>query len=118
MFSVAPGPNFDLASFSFQVPMFASAARHAAAPAKRITRVIRIVFGFMSPPFVNPILVAIRARSAAAHDSSLGYLGRLRAPRKPGEGDAPHPGPLPPGEGEELLLVVYRRAADLRAFWI
>jgi hypothetical protein len=47
---VAPGLNFDLASLSFQVPMFRSAAIHRAKPARNTTREARIVFVFMSLP--------------------------------------------------------------------
>jgi len=46
-----------LASFSFHVPMFMSAARQTATAATNTARVIRIVFGFMFPPLAKQVLV-------------------------------------------------------------
>jgi hypothetical protein len=42
-----PGVIFDLASFNFQVPIWGSAAKHAAPPKKQNARVNPIVFVFM-----------------------------------------------------------------------
>jgi hypothetical protein len=44
---IVPGVIFDFASFSFQVPMFGSAAKHAAAAKKQNARVNPIDLIFM-----------------------------------------------------------------------
>ena len=57
MFFKVRGIIFDLASFSFQVPIYGSAAKHTAAPKKQNARVKLIAFMFMcpiEPGFLNP----------------------------------------------------------------
>jgi hypothetical protein len=49
VFFVIPGVNFDLASFSFQVPICGSAAKHSAPPQKQNANVNRKAFVFMAP---------------------------------------------------------------------
>src|SRR5882672_11324836 len=50
LFLLTPAAIFDLASFSFHVPMFASAASAAAAAPRHSARVSPIVLGLMSAP--------------------------------------------------------------------
>jgi hypothetical protein len=45
-----PAPILDLASFNFQVPINASAAKHTLAPTKHSNTVNRIVLVFMFSP--------------------------------------------------------------------
>src|SRR5215813_12715894 len=45
-----PALIFDLASFSFQVPINASAAKHIVEPTMHVTSINTMVLAFMSPP--------------------------------------------------------------------
>jgi hypothetical protein len=50
MFFDDPGLNFDLASFNFQVPINASAAKHTATPTKHNARVSTVALAFIFSP--------------------------------------------------------------------
>src|ERR1700686_2102686 len=70
MFFVAPGANFDFASFSFQLPVWTSAARHRARPAKKATKDARMVRVLI----VSPLL--FRSRSGAPNCCGKVYNAR------------------------------------------
>jgi hypothetical protein len=54
LFFVAPAANFDLASFSFQVPILASsAAKQTTAAANSAATVNKIVLVFMGAPLMD-----------------------------------------------------------------
>src|SRR5215469_16649545 len=55
-----PALIFDLASFSFQVPINASAAKHIVPPTMHVTSVSKMVLAFMSPPMGEKVRGQIR----------------------------------------------------------
>src|SRR5437667_5024807 len=65
LFFGAFGAIFDLASFSFQVPVNASSAKHTAAATKHSTRVNTIIFVFMSSPDTGHSSAASRIQQLA-----------------------------------------------------
>jgi hypothetical protein len=62
LFFGIPAASFDLASFSFHVPICASLAKHTAPARKHSTRVNTLVFALISPPFANKLRKWFTAR--------------------------------------------------------
>src|ERR1039458_7365575 len=81
LFFGAPGASFDLASFSFQVPIRVFWAKHTPMPIKHRAKVSTIVLAFMSPP------VCLRSRFAGSIDGShssiqVGHSATLKFKRR------------------------------------
>src|SRR5579864_4125621 len=87
LFFGIPTASFDLASFSFQVPICASLAKHTAPARKHSARANTLVLAFMSPPMQTTLGVVYGATSSAgtrilqiATLSNVYSAARLAAP--------------------------------------
>jgi hypothetical protein len=77
LFFGIPAASFDLASFSIQMPICASLAKHTPAT-KHNARVNTLVFTFMSPPLPKIVGLVYRANSSAGrHILQLAILSNV-----------------------------------------
>src|SRR5437667_12796127 len=77
LFFGAFGAIFDLASFSFQVPVNASSAKHTATATKHSAIVNTIVFAFMSPPLRTKLWAVLREDCSCCVEDSATCNDRI-----------------------------------------